>query len=254
MCGIAAFFFAAMPRPPEIWEEIRQVFTKNLLNNEERGRIATGAAIVQQDGTFDRFKLPIPASRFITRPEYQHILAQLSERTVCLLGHTREPTRGDPQRNVNNHPLIIEHHIGVHNGTITNDDGLFQEHGFPREGEVDSEIIFRLLNEIPPGTDAYACRLSARIAALRGTFATISIDLRDPLGLLVMKHKKPLSLHYHAPWEALVFSSRYVFLRRAFGRGVVTEALENGKLLYFHADRLHTHRHTPVEVCSFLDA
>jgi glucosamine 6-phosphate synthetase-like amidotransferase/phosphosugar isomerase protein len=236
-----------------MWAEIRDVFTKNLLHNEQRGKIATGAAIVQKDGTFDRFKIPVPATEFVNHVEYRHILNMLSEETVCLLGHTREPTKGDPQNNLNNHPLIIEHHIGVHNGKIHNDTELFAEYGFPRLGEVDSEIIFRLFNQVAPGHPAYAQELARQASRLEGTFATISVDLRDPCRLVVIKHKKPLSLHYHAPWQALVFSSRYVFLRRAFGRAVITEALDSGKLLYFHARQILTNQYRPVETYALFE-
>ena len=246
MCGIAAVFFFPMPRPPEMWAEIREVFTKNLLHNEQRGKIATGAALVQKDGTYNRVKFPMPAAEFVRHPEYQELMAQLSEQTTCLLGHTREPTKGDPQNNLNNHPLIIEHHIGVHNGHIRNDNQLFAQHGFPRLAEVDSEIIFRLFNEVPPESPVYVEELARRASLLEGTFATISIDLRDPYALLVIKHKRPLSVHYHAPWNALSFSSRYVFLRKAFGKAVIAEALESGTLFYFHARHIHTCEHQPL--------
>jgi len=248
MCGIAAFFFCPMPRPPEMLAEIQAAFTSNLLHNEERGRIATGAVLVQQDGTYNRVKMPIAASAFVKHPEYHAMLNQLSARATCLLGHTREPTKGDPANNLNNHPLIIEHQIGVHNGHIANDDALFAQFGFPRLGEVDSEIIFRLLNHIPPGHPAYIDELARQAALLGGTFATISIDRRDPGALIVIKHKKPLSLHYHAAWGALIFSSRYAFLRQTFGASVKTETIDNGVLLYFQAAQMRAHRHHPVAV------
>lgn len=252
MCGIAAFFFVPMPRPPEMWAEIRDVFTKNLLHNEQRGKIATGAALVQADGTYNRVKFPMSAAEFVRHPEYQALLRQLSEQTTCLLGHTREPTKGDPQNNLNNHPLIIEHHIGVHNGHIQNDNVLFEQFELPRLAEVDSEIIFRLFNEVPPTHPAYIAELSRKASLLEGTFATLSIDLRDPCGLIVIKHKRPLSIHYHAPWNALVFSSRYVFLRKAFGKAVITEALASGTLFYFHAKHIETLHNQPLNASAFV--
>lgn len=56
--------------------------------------------------------------------------------------------------------------------------------------------------------------------------------------LLVFKHLNPLCVHYHPDWQALVFSSEYLFLRRAFGRSVITEALPPDQLLYLDADHL----------------
>jgi glucosamine 6-phosphate synthetase-like amidotransferase/phosphosugar isomerase protein len=247
MCGIAAFLFTPKKRSPDVWAEISDVFTKNLLYNEKRGKLATGAAIINTDGTYDRFKKPITATEFVKEEEYHNILDQLSEKTVCLLGHTREPTKGDPTNNLNNHPLIIENQIGVHNGKITNDDALFQEFGYPRLGEVDSEIIFRLFNDIAPTETSYVKKLTAQARLLRGTFATISIDLRKPCCITVIKNKKPLCLHYHEPWEALIFSSRYLFLRKAYGKGVAAEALESGTLFYFTTEDMISLRHLPTE-------
>jgi len=247
MCGIAAFFFYPMQRPPEMWAEIRDIFTKNLLHNEERGRLATGVAIVQKDGTFDRFKKPVSAAEFINEPQYHHILAALSGETTCLLGHTREPTKGEPHNNLNNHPLIIDNHIGVHNGQISNDDTLFQERKFPRLAEVDSEIIFHLFNAVHPAKFAYPEEITEQARLLKGTFATISIDLRDPSSLIVIKYKRPLCLHYHEPWKAIIFSSRYIFLRKAFGKAVVTEALESGNLFYFRAKDMLSNKHLPTD-------
>lgn len=246
MCGIAAFFFEPTRRTPEMWEAIRQVFTNNLLHNEERGKIATGIAVINQDGTYQTCKQPVSAHDFIQLPRYQELLHSLSEQTVCVLGHTRKPTKGAVDNPLNNHPLVIGHHIGVHNGDIENDDDLFQNWQFPRAAQVDSEIIFRLFNGVAPDEPDYAQKITSRAALLHGAYATISLDLRFPLGLLAIKHRKPLCLHYHAPWNALIFSSRYIFLRKAFGKSVVTEALESGNFFYFRADALHEKKTDPV--------
>ena len=56
--------------------------------------------------------------------------------TVCLLGHTRKPTKGDVGYPNNNHTKNI---IGIHNGTILNDDVLFWGLSMHRNGAVDSE-------------------------------------------------------------------------------------------------------------------
>ncbi|MBN2391897.1 MAG: hypothetical protein JXR84_14310, partial [Anaerolineae bacterium] len=41
------------------------------------------------------------------------------------------------------------------------------------------------------------------------------------------------------------FSSRYLFLRKAFGRGVITEALESGYGFYFDAEALPENGNQP---------
>lgn len=246
MCGIAALFFYPALRPPEMVAEMRTIFTHNLLQNEERGNSATGLVIVQRDGTFATCKQPICASEFVRQPEYVALLDQLSEHTTCLLGHTRNPTKGSPANAANNHPLIADTHIGVHNGTITNDDALFQRLHLPRCGQVDSEVIFRLFQAISPGNKQYPHTLAERAMLLQGTFATISLDLRDPQGIVVTRHHKPLCMHYHAPWQAIIFSSRYLFLRKTFGKAVTSETLPNTSLCYFHGSQPPSARHAPL--------
>jgi glucosamine 6-phosphate synthetase-like amidotransferase/phosphosugar isomerase protein len=171
---------------------------------------------------------------------YRRALSAIGDDTVCVLGHTRMPTKGSRWRNVNNHPLVAGHVVGVHNGIIVNDDRIFAHTGLPRSGEVDSEVIFRLQDTVNPllCNGRYAALVQERVSLLEGTFATLSVDLRLPAGLLVLKQFQPLCLHYEREWQALFFSSRYVFLRQAFGRSVITEALESGRGFYFDAQRL----------------
>ncbi|HEY76689.1 MAG TPA: hypothetical protein G4O00_11010 [Thermoflexia bacterium] len=180
--------------------------------------------------------------------DYRRLLSTVNDETVCILGHTRMPTKGDPLRNVNNHPLRTEHVVGIHNGVISNDDELFARLGLPRAGEVDSEIAFRLLDTVDPiqSDGRYPKLLEETTRLLEGTYAILAVDLRRPTGLLAMKRLRPLCLHYEPAWKALFFSSRYLFLRRAFGRAVVTEALESGYGYYFDALRLPELGNRPV--------
>jgi hypothetical protein len=50
-----------------------------------------------------------------------------------------------------------------------------------------------------------------------------------------LKHNNPLCIHFHREWNALIFSSRYVFLRKAFGAPLIAEALEHDQLILFDA-------------------
>jgi len=237
MCGLTGVLLYPTRRPADKWEEIQNITTANLVFNEERGREASGIAVIQADGHCRIFKQPVPASELVKMEGYRRVLSMVNETTVCILGHTRMPTKGSHWHNVNNHPLLAGHVVGVHNGVITNDDQLFARFNLPRAGEVDSEIIFRLQDTIDPlrCNGRYPELVREKVNLLEGKFATLSVDLRRPGGLLVLKHLQPLCLHYEEELVALFFSSRYLFLRRAFGRSVVTEALESGHGFYFDA-------------------
>ncbi len=252
MCGIATTLLNPQQRSPQVWRAIKDTFTRNLLFNEERGRAATGLAVVQANGQVSVQKMAIPASEFVTRPEYLALLEQVGPQTTVLLGHTRHPTQGDPSDDANNHPVQAGPIFGVHNGHINNDDSLFARFGLSRQARVDSEIIFRLLEPLSPArlNDNYFADACPRLRLLQGKFTFLAVDQRAPDKLLVLKHNNPLSIHFEADWNALIFSSRYIFLRKAFGRSVVTEALPHDKLLLFETGSLSQYRHQPVADCA----
>lgn len=248
MCGLVGTLLHPRPRSPEAWQTLRETTTTNLQANEERGREAAGLAVIQRDGSYQIFKQPVTASALITMEGYRETLERVNEETVCILGHTRMPTKGSRWRNVNNHPLLAGHVVGIHNGVISNDDELFAALGLCRCGEVDSEVIFRLQDSVDPQQENghYLPLVGERMRLLGGRFATLSIDLRRPTRLLALKHLQPLCIHYERPLAALFFSSRYIFLRRAFGRSVITEALESGHGFYFDALDFPTREGAPV--------
>ena len=248
MCGLTGILLYPTHRSAAEWREITDIATANLLANEERGREAAGVAVIQADGRCRIFKQPVPASELIAMAGYRRVLATIGDDTVCILGHTRFPTKGSRWRNVNNHPLLAGHVVGVHNGVISNDDAIFARLGLPRAGEVDSEIIFRLQDTVNPlqHNGRYPVLVQEKMNLLAGAFATLSVDLRKPTRLLALKQLRPLCLHYEQEWQALFFSSRYAFLRHAFGRAVITEALESGHGFYFDAQQLPQNGNQPA--------
>ncbi len=237
MCGIAAVLLYPQERNAEQWQAIKNVFTQNLVFNEERGKAATGIAVTNRDGGVMLYKSALAASRFVNTSEYQKMLSNIGTQTTLILGHTRLPTKGDPSNNGNNHPVQAGPVFGVHNGHIENDDELFAKCGCTRTAEVDSEIIFRLIESVDPAAlnGQYLGKVRNLIRIMRGQFTFLACDQRRPEQLLVLKHNNPLCIHFHRQWNALVFSSRYIFLRKAFGISLIAEALEHDQLMLFDA-------------------
>ena len=93
----------------------------------------------------------------------------------------------------------------------------------------------------------YLATVRPRLQHLQGQFTFVACDRRAPGKLLVVKHANPLCLHFQREWNALIFSSRYLFLRKAFGRAVAAETLPHDQLLLFEADALPQWGHQPVE-------
>lgn len=249
MCGLTGILLRPGRRSPETWRKIIDIHTTSFIFNEERGREASGLAVIQGDGQYRIFKQPVEASDLVEMKGYQETISTIGDQTVCILGHTRMPTKGSRWHNVNNHPIQAGNVIGVHNGMISNDDYLFSLRNMPRAGEVDSEVIFRLLNTADPlkWNGRYLSKVQREVNCLDGTFATLSVDIRYPGRLLVLKHLRPLCIHYEEDWQALFFSSRYIFLRKAFGRQVITEALDSGFGFVFDAWQLPQNGNQPVQ-------
>lgn len=71
-------------------------------------------------------KESVTISKFNRKKDYRDILDMMDEQTLCILGNTRDMTKGDPSNNYNSHPIVAGRIIGVHNGHIYNDDNLFR--------------------------------------------------------------------------------------------------------------------------------
>ena len=92
-----------------------------------------------------------------------------------LLVHVRDYTKGHPSIAANNHPVRHGPVVGVHNGTIVNDDELLAPHRCARvepRMTVDSEAVFAIA--------AHGCNDAHALEALRGSAAAAWIDEREP--------------------------------------------------------------------------
>lgn len=227
VCGLIGIFIGRMLSHEEL-NILHDLLTQLLLAHEERGREATGVTLLDRTGHHELMKLPIAASEFVQTNEYQSLLRHWDRGICSVLGHTRKPTKGSQWNPDNNHPLKIGDTIGIHNGTITNDDQLFAQRPSPRMAEVDSEIIFTMLDAIPQaiGNSDFIQAVQDCTRQFTGQFTTMSVNTSRPTKVLVLKYNLPLSFHYSTRLQTLFFASRYLFLRKAFGHQVCTEALD----------------------------
>jgi glucosamine 6-phosphate synthetase-like amidotransferase/phosphosugar isomerase protein len=249
MCGINGILISPGRTPSQLCR-IRELFTANLLANEQRGRDAAGIALMNQDSSVLVHKAPITASRFIHSAGYLRVLDSLSENTTVLLGHTREPTKGSPRKNANNHPILRGNIIGVHNGTITNDDLIFARQTIcgDRIGFVDSEAIIALLDSIAADMSlpSYSDKLYQVSKAVIGSYVILYVNPALPHAVFLLKYKNPVSVHWDSELGALFFSSRYLFLRKTFGRAAITDGLPGRTGFMFDARMLNKHQEHPV--------
>lgn len=241
MCGLTGVLLSEHVGSGEL-EQVADLFTRNLLANEERGWEATGVALLRTDGSVAVEKAPLRASDFVRTAEYEGFLQKLGPDTAMVLGHTRRPTKGEPENRLNNHPIVAGNVVGVHNGTITNDEEIFarRRNIAIRGADVDSEAIFALVDSFDPAQslEGYVWSLQEAASWLLGSYTTLLFHRTMPDHLFLLKYDNPVSAHYSPSLGGLFFSSRYMFLRQAFGRSVITEALPSKTGYVFDRRRL----------------
>src|ERR671936_889351 len=177
MCGIAGYSLA-----PDSAVD-RTVAGRALLAGiAERGADAVGFAY-RSERAVTAHKQRTGASALL-----EHIFVPFE--ATQLLVHVRDYTKGHPSLAANNHPIRHGAVVGVHNGTIGNDDELFDENGIARAEPgmtVDSEIIFAL-------AERSRGRTAAALQQLYGSMAAAWLDEGRPELLLARGMGRPLWL------------------------------------------------------------
>jgi glucosamine 6-phosphate synthetase-like amidotransferase/phosphosugar isomerase protein len=163
MCGIAGYSIS-----PGSSVDRTRAAQALLAAIAERGADAVGFAYRTPSGALSLHKQRSGASAVleqITIPDDAH----------QVLLHVRDFTKGHPRIAANNHPVRHGAVVGVHNGTILNDDELMAGYGLARAEPgmtVDSEVIFAIAELT--GSDARA------FEEFRGSMAAAWLDERHP--------------------------------------------------------------------------
>ena len=136
--------------------------------------------------------------------------------------HVRDYTKGHPRVLANNHPIRHGAVVGIHNGTITNDEELFAADGIARAEPsmtVDSELIFALAEQ-SRGNTALA------LERLVGSMATAWLDEGRQELLLARGMGRPLwigtstqELFFASTRAALELVEEYSSLKLSRARG-----------------------------------
>jgi glucosamine 6-phosphate synthetase-like amidotransferase/phosphosugar isomerase protein len=204
MCGIAGYSLS-----PSSGVDRTRLAQALLAAIAERGADAVGYAHRSPDGPLVIHKQRRGASEVLEKIEIPP-----SARHVLL--HVRDYTKGHPRIAANNHPVRHGTVVGIHNGTILNDDELMARHGFERAEPgmtVDSEVIFAVAEKTAS---------SARsLEDFRGSMAAAWLDERESSLLYLARGTgRPLwvgttrrELLFASTEHALEIAERYIDLR-----------------------------------------
>lgn len=200
MCGIAGVFTKKnVNLNKEHWDRRRKIFIGLLIAMQERGSESAGVAFVDKN-RLSIVKKPVSALKFINNSRFK---ALMRENVPVVIGHTRWATMGDVVKR-NAHPFLRGNIVGVHNGIVGNVSNFER---FNRTLEVDSELIFSLLNE---SNNDY----KKTFRKLRGNFAIAWTKIaKDDYELFLVRDDNPLYIAYVKELKSYFYCSTREALR-----------------------------------------
>ncbi len=205
MCGIATIAIGRRSRGRVNYPLLQKLVRELLVQLQPRGIDASGIAVINEGAPSRVFKKPLRPERLVVRPMFAQVLESVGEHTNFIMLHSRAASVGGTHENFNNHPIVVEPIVGIHNGTLFNEDSLFREFGdkFYQEGDVDSEIIFKLyLHFIDEGLNPKQAMAQAG-HLLDGAFTGALVDMRNPSQMVMFKNERSLCV-FRLPYYDMV--------------------------------------------------
>jgi glucosamine 6-phosphate synthetase-like amidotransferase/phosphosugar isomerase protein len=216
MCGIATISIGRSARKRIPYEKLRGLTSELLVELSSRGQDASGIAVINENSAHV-FKKALRPKRLVVRPRFEDILQKIGPDTNFVMLHSRAASVGGNKNNFNNHPIVTDPIIGIHNGTLYNDHKLFtsfKDH-FKPEGQVDSEVIFRMLNMYLDKGLAPKQAMQMVSQQLVGAFTGAAIDLRRTNQMLMFKYGRELAVLNLPHYDVVVAVSEAKFFDAA---------------------------------------
>ncbi len=220
MCGIATIAFGKRARGRVPYPLLRNVCKELMVELQPRGIDAAGIAVINEGTESKVFKMPLRPERLVVRPMYNEVLEGIGPQTNFVMLHARATTVGSTEENFNNHPIITPPIVGIHNGTLYNEDHLFSkfEEDFEREGDVDSEVIFKLyLHFVEQGLSPKQA-MAQTGSLLWGAFTGALVDLRNPAQMIMFKYERSLCVFRFPYYDMILAVSEAKFYDRVAKR------------------------------------
>lgn len=205
-------------------ELVKYILRGLLVESQTRGSDATGVAFVSEK-SIAVLKNNVGAKDFLADDAFNAACKEYIklDGMISIIGHCRMKTKGTETDRHNNHPIVTDNAVGVHNGIISNDEKLFKQFQkkhttFERKGEVDSEIIFRLIDHF---THVRKRKMSDAIRStamlLHGSFACALVDRDRPYLLWLFRDYNPIDIYNYTKCGVIVFASDDRFIVKATG-------------------------------------
>lgn len=201
-------------------ELVHKLITKLMLEGMIRGRTASGLCYTTgRKMTIVKDKMD--AAEFVETEFYKESLKKYvrfrgdqPDHLLSIMGHCRQKTKGTEQNNNNNHPIRYKNVVGVHNGIISNDDIQFEKYKdvFNRNAQVDSEIIFALVDHFSTTTDSIPKGIKNACSNLSGGYACAMVHSYQPHILWLFRANSPCTIYHFEKSGIIIFASQASFI------------------------------------------
>ncbi|MEM3939450.1 MAG: 7-cyano-7-deazaguanine synthase QueC [Saccharolobus sp.] len=187
---------------PNNFEKIEKRLAGILKKAEDRGRDSFGIVVIQKDGE-------IKVRKSLGKPsEKEELLYGIIDENsrVVIANNRAEPTTEYVRQKTEDdiQPFIGERYIVTHNGIIANDTEIEKKYNLIRKTKIDSSILPPFLDKL---WDGRAESLRNMLNEIKGSFALIIGDKKNPDRIFLAQNFKPLYMAYDYSLEAVFFTS-----------------------------------------------
>ena len=217
MCGIFGIGFLSRCKNYEFIETLTKELFKTV---EKRGTDASGITFVSKK-KIHVIKEGIAGSSLIDTNKFKMACKiMIDDELLQIIGHCRLQTKGSYLQNVNNHPIVSNSVIGVHNGFVSNDDRLFEYYKpiteLTRAGEVDTEIIFRLIDYHAKKNNIDLIKATDETTKeVEGDFACAYTHSQKPYILGLFKKFNPTVIRHYIKDNIIIYCSNDSYINEA---------------------------------------
>jgi len=231
MCGIVGAL--SFGKTDDKLEKLRRevtafLVTELLLLTAERGKDATGITTLFDNGDYMGLKMGIASPEFVSRwggtsKDYEGFLKVFRKNPrecKVVLGHCRKSSIGNYWDNNNNHPIKVGDIVGIHNGTLTNHKKIIEKLACKRDGDVDSEAIFRLAHHLSnSGKEPFTIDMLYETAVrLDGSYSVLMFNGNNPYQVGALRNSRPMETVLIKPLKMMFIASEKKFLETAMWR------------------------------------
>jgi glucosamine 6-phosphate synthetase-like amidotransferase/phosphosugar isomerase protein len=206
-------------------ETILQNIVRTLfIQSKARGSHASGLAVTNAY-EIGVIKTNVAATEFINLPEYKDMERTYINSvgdpahwpTISVLGHCRHQTKGTSLDNTNNHPIVRDKVVGIHNGMIGNDDDIFRVYRatFDRNGLVDSEAIFALMEHFSALSGGTVNAIQRLAKSLSGSFACAAVHRDQPHLIWLFRRSNPCVVALFKKVGLVMWASAEAYINEA---------------------------------------